>query len=165
VTIRKNKLTYKERKYLRLLAESGFDPKKKMACVKGAGYGKGTTATMIEERPRVRDLLAYEMNRQKLTLEKIVERHVKLLDCTHPVNPKFPKHPKQDDNKIQMQAVVHGYKIHDAYAPTKLSIDKTERHYSVSIEAYRRAEVITGEKIIDVIPEEEEKDDPTIEAL
>lgn len=155
-----------ERRYLRLRAESGFDPAKTRACVKGAGYGKGTTSEMIESRPRVRELLAYEMNRQGLTLEKIVGRHVKLLDCTHPANPKFPDFPKQEDNKIQMQAVAQGYKIQDAYAPTKLNIDKTERHYSVSVQAYQRAEEVTGEKIIDVLPEEEDEEKgPLVEAL
>lgn len=165
MTIRKNKLTLMERRYLRLTAESGFDPKKKTACVRGSGYGKGTTAAMIESRPRVRALLEYEANRQGLTLEKIVGRHVELIDCTLPVQGRYPNHPKQPDNKIRMQAVDRAYKILDADAPTKLNIDKTERHYVIPIEAWRRAEEATGEKIIDVIPEDEETDEPLIEAL
>ena len=158
--VRKNKLTPKERKYLRLRAESGFKNGTKAACVRAAGFAEGTTAAMIENRPRVRKLLEYEMNRQKFTLEKIVKTHVRLLDCNHPFR------PEQPDNTVQMQAVREGYRIHDAYAPTQLNIDKTERRYNVSIEAYQRAEEITGEKIITIIPEEEkEQRSPKVEAL
>jgi len=160
--VRPTRLTIKERKYIRKRAESGFDPSKKVKIqdARNAGFSNPYQAVQrIEDSPRVQSIVQREMNSQGLTLSYTVKKHKEAMECTLPTNPRYPDHPEQSDNFVRFQATKESYKLHEAYADPKLIIDKTERHFNVSIEAYRRAEEVTGEKIIDVIPEEEAGED------
>lgn len=162
MSIRPSRLTVKERRYVRNRAESGFDDSKrsKVKAAIAAGYSAPHQAVnRIENSPRIQSVIQQEMDSQHLTLKAVVQKHKQLLDCKHPFR------PKQDDNTVQLQAMKEAYKLHDVYPSTKIDIDKTERHYNVSIQAYRRAEEITGEKIIDVVPIEEEEDIGLVETL
>jgi len=158
MSIRPTRLTVKERRYIRKRAESGFDESKKakIQAARDAGFSNPYTAVdRIDNSPRVQSIVQREMDSQGLTLAFTVKKHKQLMDCTLPTNPRYPDHPPQNDNFVQFQAMKESYKLKAVYPDPKLVIDKTERHYNVSIEAYRRAEEVTGEKIIDIIPEEE----------
>ena len=168
MTIRPTRLTVKERRYIRKRAESNFDESKKakIQAARDAGFSDPYTAVdRIDNSPRVQSIVQREMENQGLTLGFTVKKHKELMDCTLPINPRYPDHPKQNDNFVQFQAMKESYKLQAAYPDPKLVIDKTERHFNVSIEAYRRAEEVTGEKIIDVIPEEEEEEVGFVESL
>ena len=159
MSIRPTRLTGKERRYVRKSAEKGFPEsrKQKLEIARESGFKAPSQAvTRIENSPRVQSVVQREMDNQGLTLEFAVKKHKQLMDCTLPANPRYPDHPPQNDNFVQFQAMKEAYKLKAVYPDPKLVIDKTERHYNVSIEAYRRAEEVTGEKIIDVVPEEEE---------
>ena len=159
MSIRPTRLAPKERRYIRKRAESNFDDSKKakVKAARDAGYKAPYQAVQrIENNPRVQSIVQREMDSQGLTIGFTVEKHKQLMNCTLPANPRYPDHPPQNDNFVQLQAMKESYKLQEVYPNPKIVVDKTERHYNVSIEAYRRAEEVTGEKIIDVVPEEEE---------
>jgi hypothetical protein len=94
-----------------------------------------------------------EMHRQGLTIEAIVgEIKRGMSEAMH------PQHPEQPDNYNRRAFTDLAVKIYGGYAPAKYDIRQESRsvHYQVPIEAYRRAEEITGEKIIiDLMPKSE----------
>lgn len=162
MSIRPSRLTVKERRYVRNCAESGFSDSKrsKVKAAIAAGYSAPHQAVQrIENSPRIQSVIQREMDSQGLTLKYSVGKLKESMECMHPF------HPEQPDNTVRLSATKEAHKLHDVYPSTKIDIDKTERHYNVSIQAYRRAEEITGEKIIDVVPIEEEEDVGLVETL
>jgi len=113
-----------------------------------AGYSPSTASVMAK---RLTDKLACnqafieEMHKQGLTIESIVgEIKRGMSEAMH------PQHPEQPDNFNRRAYTDLAVKIYGGYAPTKYDVRQESRsvNYQVSVEAYRRAEEITGEKIL-----------------
>jgi hypothetical protein len=125
-----------------------FAKDKKRDAMRMAGYSDFTKAKEVVE-PMMKQIRK-EMKRQGITVPYLVSKHKELLECTDAMNEDHP------DNKIQLKALQEAYKINEVYPMQKIQVDKTERSVHVDIETIRIAEELSGEKIIDVEPLEEE---------
>ena len=112
-------------------------------------------AKRLTDKLACNQALIEEMHRQGLTINAIVgEIKRGMSEAMH------PQHPEQPDNFNRRAYTDMAVKIYGGYAPTKHDIRQESRsvNYQVSIEAYKRAEEVTGEKIIiDLMPESESK--------
>jgi hypothetical protein len=131
----------------------GFDPDKLRECMDEAGYSPNVRPNQI--LGPMYERIQRRMDYLGISTDALLLKHVEKLNCKHPA------HPGQDDNSNQLRALDMFYKILQAYAPTKLEVDKTEKHVDVSIEAVIQAEKISGEKILDAEFEVVEDDDGT----
>jgi len=147
-------LTVKQRRYIRLLAESNFDKSKKKECALQAGYSPnniGNTVSNLNKNRSVNELIKLKMEEKGLTLDYLVDKQKEILESEH------PKYEGKPDTTNRRLALDMAYNIIEAYGSQKIDINKSERKEVIfGIEDYRLAEEITGEKIIDVEPEQEE---------
>lgn len=149
MTVSRGDLTTKEDLYIRNLAERNFPAKlsERAKCAEDAGYANPHDAVrLIDDRPRVREILEYEMDHQGLTVKKAVAKHVELFDCIHPLSKE-----ERPDNLAQLNALTLFYKIRDAYPATKVEIDKREEKTVTHRfeDMHKRAAEIKGKDYVD----------------
>ena len=110
-----------------------------------AGYAPSTASIMAK---RIMDKLSgnrtyiEEMERQGLTLNKLVSKHVELLEAMHPFR------PDQPDNATRLKAVEMAFKLWGAFPSRKKTIHETEPFSELSIEDAKRVEKCLNENIL-----------------
>ena len=138
--------------FFRLWRDTGFDPSKKMECLREADYPASASGYMTKS---VNKIICRQMDLTKgLKLRDIVQKHADLIDAHKDGQP---------ENPVQLKALELAYKMRDAIPNPRLQIqtEKTE-NVNISIETLQAAEVATGEKIIDLIPEEDWSEEPLL---
>lgn len=146
----KSSVTSKDAKFIQLWAEKDFDPALKGACAKTAGFSPSAASrstgkiitSLIQNKKMQRELRKAGVNMKKLA-EKIAEQ----LDAVHPLsnktrfNPETGKWEGPPDTMARGKAIEIGTRLFDAFAPTRLDIDKRETKQIVfSAEVIHRLE-------------------------
>ena len=140
----------RDRKFIELWSGSGFDILEKNKCAVAAGF---TPKSASQGSNRVLNNLVRNKKMQKkldkhgVTMDRLAAKVDQLLDAPHPLakrefNP-FTKElmPAPPDNFIQYKAAELGLKLHDVFAPTRISEDKTEtKQIILSAEVVQRLE-------------------------
>jgi len=110
-----------------------------------AGYAPSTASIMAK---RIMDKLSCnrdyveEMERQGLTIPKLVSAHKELLQAMHPFC------PDQPDSKTRLKAIEMAFKLWDAFPSQKKNIQETETHQELSIDDVKREQRSKEEKIL-----------------
>ena len=114
----------------------GFDKK-------GAGRGSNRVLNSLVRNRKMQK----KLDKHGVTMDRLASKVDQLLDAPHPLakrefNP-FTKEfmPAPPDNFIQFKAAELGLKLHDVFAPTRISEDKTETKQIIfSAEVVQRLE-------------------------
>ncbi len=137
------------RDFYDLWKKTGFDPALRNECLEKAGFAKSTIRTMGKKIAEpVQKIVCREMDRQGMTLTKVVNAHKKLLTA------ESAAHPGEPDNPTRFRAVDMAYRLRDAFPSHKVDINQRNLSVAISVDTLRAAEEATGEKIIDLIPED-----------
>jgi|GEM_PF-3157009 len=141
--------TERDVKFVQLFQASGFDLAKREQLAVAAGFPPGRVArgnagrvikALVNNKAMQRALKKEGVNNEKLA-QKLKE----LLDCEHPA------FEGRSDNMAQLKAVEMSLRVKDAFPPTKVDVDKTERkEIVVSGEVIQRLERFQSFKDIDV---------------
>mgnify|MGYP001371797068 CR=1 FL=1 len=139
-----------DRRFKELWSGVGNDPLQKSSCAIAAGFKetgviRGSNKilnTLVRNKKMQRKL-----DKKGVTMDRLAGKLNELLDAPHPLakrefNP-FTKElmPAPPDNFIQFKAAELGMKIHDVFAPTRISEDKTETKQIIfSAEVVQRLE-------------------------
>jgi hypothetical protein len=144
-------LTEKDHQFVKLFQASGFDFSRRSQLAVAAGFAPGATAkanagriikTLANNKAMQRALKRHGVDNNKLAL-KIKE----LLDCEHPA---FIGRP---DNMAQIKATEMALRVKDAFPPTKVEVDKTEKkEIVISAEVIQRLEKYERFRNIDLTP-------------
>jgi hypothetical protein len=139
-----------DRRFKELWSGVGNDPLQKNSCAIAAGFKE--TGTIRGSNKILNTLVRNKKMQKKLdkkgvTMDRLAGKLNELLDAPHPLakrefNP-FTKElmPPPPDNFIQFKAAELGMKIHDVFAPTRISEDKTETKQIIfSAEVVQRLE-------------------------
>lgn len=146
-------ITRRQQDYLRYWSETGFDPSKRKACMKAAGYAPSISPTMVEKSEVVRYKIRKAMEANNLTPMRVAQKLDEKLECVDPNgNP---------DNKNQLKAIDLTCKLGDYYPSQKVDISKREESFRIDIKTIRLAEEVSGEKILDA----EVVEEPEVAAL
>lgn len=133
---RKNKLTDKQGKFLRLWVDTGLNPKSAKGCLKEAGYSLSNPSKAIQqivESPNVNKIIRKEMIVQGQNVQYLVSKLGELLEAMHPY------YRSQPDNKERRQTLDMAFKLVGGYAPTKIDIKKeTTAKYTLTLEDVKR---------------------------
>lgn len=125
-----------------------------------AGYAPSTASIMAK---RIMDKLAgnrtyiEELERQGLTIPKLVAKHAELLEAMHPFR------PDQLDNSTRLKAVEMAFKLWGVFPSRNKKISEAESYSELSIDGIRRAEKYSKEKILIEDHVSEASEDPTRE--
>lgn len=144
-------ITPERRRFFELWRKCSFNPELRDACLREAGYRPSTIKAMGKKiAASVQEVIVREMDRRPgLSIRGIVDKHVQLLDAKH------PKYKDQPDSPTQIKALEMAYKIRGGFPDPRIQIDeRKEISISISATTLRAAEAASGERIIDVIPEE-----------
>ena len=155
--IKENKATIKEKRYIRGLAEKGFNltKKQKAKVASDSGYRAPYQAVArIEKSERIKTLVQQEMDRQGLTLQNIVGKAKELMKCEKPFRTGREGYIFVPDNDNQLGALKEVAKWQEMNPAQRLEIDKTERKYQF-IEMHKRAAAAKGIPYIEAQREEE----------
>lgn len=140
----------RDQKFVELWSGSGFDSLAKNKCAiaagfdkKGAGRGSNKFLNTLVRNKKMRQ----KLDKHGVTMDRLASKVDQLLDAPHPLakrdfNP-FTKEfmPAPPDNFIQFKAAELGLKLHDVFAPTRISEDKTETKQIIfSAEVVQRLE-------------------------
>ena len=123
-----------------------------------AGYAPSTASIMAK---RIMDKLSCnrdyveEMERQGLTIPKLVSAHKELLKAMHPFC------PDQPDNKTRLIAIEMAFKLWDVFPSRKKSIQETGTHQELSIDDVKREQRSKEEKILIRKDVREASEEPT----
>jgi len=147
--------TERQNLFLKLWQATGLDKTKAKECALRAGYSDGSSNGIVAQilsSPVVRSQILLEMERQGITVRKAVGVHKGLL------NAKSVVHPTQPDHNARARGLSMFYQLVDAFPEKRVSIkEHSEKEFKISIDVIRRAEQVTGERILDaevVEPEE-----------
>lgn len=125
-----------------------------------AGYAPSTASIMAK---RIMEELAgnrtyiEELERQGLTIPKLVSKHAELLEAMHPFR------PDQPDNATRLKAVEMAFKLWGVFPSRNKKISEAETCFEPSIDEIRRAEKCSKEKILIEADVEEASKDPSRE--
>lgn len=149
------KVTPRTAKFWKYLLENGLDESKLDQCVKAAGFKNKhprAYARKLLDNPVVNALFQDEMERQGLTVPALVSKMAELLEAKK--ESRFLGKASVPDGRLQKDALRLALELRDAFLNPKLTIEKKEEHlYQFDFDTLRRAEIISGEQIIEVIPE------------
>lgn len=142
-------LTDKDHRFVKMFEASGFDFSKRSQIAVAAGFQPGATAkanagriikTLANNKAMQRALKRHGVDNNKLAL-KIKE----LLDCEHPA------FVGRSDNMAQIKATEMALRVKDAFPPTKVEVDKTEKkEIVISAEVIERIEKYERFKNVDL---------------
>jgi len=157
------RLSYEKKKFYSLWKEVGFNPKYRNDCLSRAGYAASTIRTRGKKIQReIHEIVSGEMDRQGMTLTKLVSVHKEQLEANLPERHILTKDgtqvplPSSPDNHARLKALDMAYEIKDAYPSKKLEINqRKDIAIRITMESLKAAEEATGEKIIDLIPGED----------
>lgn len=156
--IQPRKPTERQLKYLINRVKTNFDPKKKVWCLKDAGYQPGKNAHaiawQIEHSIAVRDQMQLYMDGDpRLTIQALVQKTGDLLECMHPFQKKMP------DNTERRKTLEMAYKLRDAFPAKKLDIKKEVKSLHLNLGVSQRAQEIRPDvKVIECEEVEESGD-------
>jgi len=125
-----------------------------------AGYAPSTASIMAK---KIMDKLSgdrtylEELERQGLTIPKLVSKHAELLEAMHPFR------PDQPDNATRLKAVEMAFKLWGAFPSRKKTLPETEPCLELSIDDVKRAEKCSKETILIKEDVEESSEVPTRE--
>lgn len=155
------KVTPRTYKFWKYLLENGLDESKLGQCVETAGFKNKhprSYAKKLLDNPVVNALFNEEMERKGLTVPALVSKMVELLDAKKESH--FEGQKPVPDGRLQKDTLRLAMEVRNVFLNPKLTIEKTEEHfYQFDFDTLHRAEQITGEQIIEVIPEPEELDE------
>jgi hypothetical protein len=155
------KVTPRTAKFWKYLLENGLDESKLGQCVEAAGFNNKNPrsyAKKLLDNPVVNALFNEEMEHQHLTVPALVSKMVELLQAKK--ESKFEDAEPVPDGRLQKDVLRMALELRNAFLDPKLVIEKKEEHfYQFDFDTLRRAEIVTGEQIIEVIPEPEELDE------
>lgn len=140
----------RDRKFVELWSGSNFDSLQKNKCAIAAGFTeKGATqgSNRVLNNLVRNKKMQRELNKAGVDLKRLASKIDELMEAEHPLakrefNP-FTKTfmPGPPDNFIQFKATELGLKLHDVFAPTRISEDKTEtKQIILSAEVVQRLE-------------------------
>ncbi len=155
------KVTPRTYKFWKYLLENGLDESKLGQCVEAAGFKNKhprSYAKKLLDNPVVNALFNEEMERKGLTVPALVSKMVELLGATKESH--FEGKDPVPDGRLQKDTLRLAMEVRNVFLNPKLTIEKKEEHlYQFDFDTLRRAEIVTGEQIIEVIPEPEELDE------
>lgn len=140
----------RDRKFVELWSGSNFDSLSKNSCAIAAGFsekGAAKGSNRVLNNLVRNKKMQRELNRAGVDLKRLAAKIDELMEAKHPLakrefNP-FTKTfmPAPPDNFIQFKATELGLKLHDVFAPTRISEDKTETKQIIfSAEVVQRLE-------------------------
>lgn len=142
-------LTDRDHKFVKLFEASGFDFSKRSELATAAGFPPGMVSranagriikTLANNKAMQRALKRHGVDNNKLAM-KIKE----LLDCEHPA---FVGRP---DNMAQIKATEMALRVKDAFPPTKVEVDKSEKkEIVISAEVVQRLEKYERFRTVDL---------------
>lgn len=144
-----NELSVQKKQFYILWKAEGFDPVKRDECLAKAGYSQMVIRNrggQIEKS--INGIMLKSLMRKGVTPDYMAG---KLKENMNSMHPRFRDSP---DNIARNQALKMGLELYDAFPNPKIEIEKRELIVSIAVETLKDAEKLTGEKIIDVIPEE-----------
>jgi hypothetical protein len=140
-----------KKRFYSLWKETGFAWDQRAACMVKAGYAETSAKTGAFRRDvskSIQEHVISVMDRKGLTLSKVVETHRDQLGAMSAANPKMP------DNGARIKAVDMAYKIIGAYPDPKIQIEKRSISVNIDMDTLMDAQEASGERIIDIVPEE-----------
>lgn len=147
-----NLSTERDQKFVQLFAASGFDLKRREELAIEAGFQPGYGAKMNSGRI-VKALVNNKKMQKALKKEGIdfptlAKKMAELLECEHPA------FPGRSDNAIQHKTLETALRIKDAFPPTRVDVDKTDRkEIIISGEVVQRLEKFERFKVLDALAE------------
>jgi len=156
-------------KFIQLWSDANFDPAAKSICASRAGFSPkvaGRTTGRIVSSLIQNQKMQKELKKAGVDMKVLAKKIVALLDARSPLG-KPTKDPVTGeltyppDNFVQLKATELGLKLHDAFAPTRIDVDKTETKQIIfSAEVLHRLERFDSQReamakaeAIDVTPE------------
>lgn len=137
-----------QRYFYRLWAKTGFDPVRRNDSLRAAGYAEPQIkARGAEIAKSVNFLIVKEMARS-MPVPYLVGKNKELLECMSPAHPLMP------DNAQRNAALKTAYELMGAFPNPKLEIEKRELVVHLSMGTLKDAEIITGEDIVGLLPED-----------
>jgi len=129
----------KDARFVQLWADANFDPQAKADCARTAGFSPTTvnrqTGKIINSLIQNKKMQK-ELRRAGVDMKRLAEKIGQLLDAKHPL-----AKGDKPDNFVQLKAAELGIRLHDAFAPTRLDIDKREtKQIVLSAEVIHRLE-------------------------
>ena len=124
----------REARFLALWSNAGFDADLKNSCAVQAGWSPSSAAPKSNRIIRAlknNEKMQKALRKRGINYDKLAAKLEDLLEAKHPFAPERP------DNMAQQKAMDTAIKIHDAFPPTKIDIEKNER----------KEIVITGEVV------------------
>lgn len=117
--------TEKDAKFISLWADKNFEPSAKSSCAIEAGYSpsaiqKRTTGKIITSLMQNKKMQK-ELKKAGVSMARLATKIDELLDAKHPLSP-----TNKPDNFVQLKAAELGIRLHDAFAPTRVELDKRE---------------------------------------
>lgn len=164
----------RDAKFIKLWSGSNFDPDAKVSCAEAAGFSPVRARQQggrIINRLLQNKKMQKELKKAGVDLPRLARKIDQLLEAKHPLaalrkNPETGVMEIPPDNFIQLQAAQLGAKLHDAFAPTRIDMDKTERR-EIHIDAdvvhrlerfdRQREQMLKGETF-DVVPVSDNQD-------
>jgi hypothetical protein len=139
------------RKFLENYKNVNFDPAKRKEALIQSGYSETTASKQgyaIERSIKPHILRA--MRKAKIGPQRLTQKLSDLLEC--------PGEPT-----IQLRALDMGLRLIDAYPNPKITSQRLEhRQVTADLDTLRVAEEVTGERIIDALPEHYEDEDDSL---
>lgn len=149
----------REEKFITLWAGTNppFDPSAKNDCAIRAGWspkGAPSSANRVITALVKNQKMVKALKKKGIDYDYIAERLVEQMTAMHPFA------PKQPDNMARGKAIDMALKIHDAYPPARVEVDKTERkeiivggEAIIRLERYnQQREILEQGKTFDVVP-------------
>lgn len=147
--------TPKDAKFIQLWSDAGFDPAMKSACAKSAGYSAAhasrSTGKIINSLIQNRKMQK-ELKKAGVDMKRLAEKIAQLIDAPNPLvkpwkDPVTGELIFAPDNFIQLKATELATRLHDAFAPARLDIDKRETKQIVfSAEVIHRLERFNSQR-------------------
>jgi len=151
--------TVKQRTFLKFWAATGYSTARKKECMIAAGYSPNASFSQIAKnaKGKLRDLL----DEEELTLKGLVKEHKRIaFGAMHPA------HPTEKNDAVRLKAILIGYGMHDVAPTQRVKVDSTEdKNVTISLETINKIQEIKGEKIIDILPEDDSGPGCSIEPL
>jgi len=144
-------LTHLTRKFLENYKNVNFDPAKRRQALIQAGYSESTaTQRGLAIERSVKPHILRAMRKAGIGPQRLTRKLSDLLDC-------------DGQPQVQLRALDMGLRLYDAYPNPKITSQTVEqRHVTADLDTLRVAEEVTGERIIDALPEYYGDDDDAL---